>query len=82
MDSTATRPNYLNLNANSSLGRLNQSSPSPASSRMVSRMTTLHEEKPNTSPVAIASSPLIEIEEPTQIEKVPIILSFAFIVII
>ena len=44
IDSTATRPNYLNLNSNSGLGRLSQSSPSPASSRLVSRMTTLHEE--------------------------------------
>ena len=44
-----TRPNYLNLNANAGLGRLNQSSPSPASSRLVSRMTTLHEENPSSN---------------------------------
>ena len=52
-DSNMTRPNYLNLNPSSSLNRLNQSSPSPASSRLVSRMTTLHEEKP--APSALAS---------------------------
>ena len=50
-----TRPNYLNLNASAGLGRLNQSSPSPASSRLVSRMTTLHEENPTTSSHGISS---------------------------
>ena len=50
-----TRPNYLNLNANAGLGRLNQSSPSPASSRLVSRMTTLHEENPSSNNPLISS---------------------------
>lgn len=53
IDSTATRPNYLNLNASFNLTRLNQSSPSSASSRLVSRMTTLHEEKPPASAVSM-----------------------------
>lgn len=55
LDSTVTRPNYLNLNASAGLGRLNQSSPSPASSRLVSRMTTLHEENPPTSSYGVSS---------------------------
>ena len=55
LDSTVTRPNYLNLNANAGLGRLNQSSPSPASSRLVSRMTTLHEENPSSNNPLISS---------------------------
>jgi len=45
-----------------SLGRLNQSSPSPAS-RLVSRMTTLHEEKPATSPTEISISPPLESDD-------------------
>lgn len=68
LDSTATRPNYLNLNASSSLSRLNQSSPSPAS-RMVSRMTTLHEEKPAVSPVEISlQSPAEEEDQKVHID--------------
>ena len=60
LDSSVNRPTYLNLkNENASnLGRLNQSSPSPASSlRLVSRMTTLHEEKPAIS--SLASPPTV-----------------------
>lgn len=61
-----TRPNYLNLNANSGLGRLNQSSPSPASSRLVSRMTTLHEENPTSSAQGVLSPVLA-----TRLEATP-----------
>lgn len=60
-----TRPNYLNLNANAGLGRLSQSSPSPASSRLVSRMTTLHEENPTAGNHAISSLVFVDKLETT-----------------
>ncbi|KZS16304.1 Kinesin-like protein [Daphnia magna] len=65
LDSTVTRPNYLNLNANAGLGRLSQSSPSPASSRLVSRMTTLHEENPTAGNHAISSLVFVDKLETT-----------------